>query len=231
MKFNTTQYLYFEHYDILSIIYDNKNINFIFRNSKIYTENENFCTQQDSEYFIGSIKNYISLYKDRILKHINFIKNYEKIFIDDSYESKFIKKYHVKKYAYTNLIREFSDFKEALELCFNEQNFLKQLLKPIINELKIYKDELSDNLAVLNDIYAHVISIRNDKITKDIYILTLASTIFLPLNLVTGFFGMNTKGMFFDSFENGTSIVFYIIICIVILLISIWIIRGYRDRN
>ncbi|WP_428840624.1 CorA family divalent cation transporter [Campylobacter sputorum] len=93
----------------------------------------------------------------------------------------------------TNFLRKFADFTEALELCFNEQSFLKKQLKPIINELKIYKDELKDNLARLDDIYAHIISLRNDRITKDIYILTLASTIFLPLNLVTGFFWYEYK--------------------------------------
>ncbi|MBE7358386.1 hypothetical protein CSPB12327_06850 [Campylobacter sp. RM12327] len=100
----------------------------------------------------------------------------------------------------------------------------------MINELKIYKDELKDNLSRLDDIHAHIISLRNDRITKDIYILTLASTIFLPLNLVTGFFGMNTKGMFFNKFENGTTIVAFIIICIVILLISIWIIKRHKNN-
>ncbi|WP_220271880.1 hypothetical protein [Campylobacter sputorum] len=41
---------------------------------------------------------------------------------------------------------------------------------------------------------------------------------------------MNTNGMFFNKFENGTTIVAFIIICIVFLLISIWLIRWCKNK-
>lgn len=231
MKFNSTQYLYFDYYDMLSIITSQSSVNFIFVKSQIYIENDDFCTLVDKDFFVTNLKKYIAMYKEKSLKYTKFIGSYEKVLIDNSYVSKFTQKYHTKKYEITNFLRKFSDFIEALELCFNEQSFLKKQLKPIINELNIYKDELKDTLLRLNDIYAHIISIRNDKITKNIYILTLASAIFLPLNLITGFFGMNTKGMFLDKYENGTFIVACIIICIVSLLIVIWIIKEYRNKT
>lgn len=44
-----------------------------------------------------------------------------------------------------------------------------------------------------------------------IYILTIISAVFLPLNLVVGFFGMNTSGLpFTDSETNGTLNVVYL---------------------
>ncbi|WP_052137711.1 CorA family divalent cation transporter [Campylobacter sputorum] len=193
MKFSSTQYLYFDHYDMLSIVTSESSVNFIFVKSQIYTEDENFCTIVDKEFFILALKRYVSTYKEKSSKYTKFVENHEKIFIDNSYDAKFSRKYHTKKYEITNFLRKFADFTEALELCFNEQSFLKKQLKPIINELKIYKDELKDNLSRLYDIHAHIISLRNDRITKDIYILTLASTIFLPLNLVTGFFWYEYK--------------------------------------
>ena len=36
------------------------------------------------------------------------------------------------------------------------------------------------------------------------FILTIISAIFLPLNLVVGFFGMNTSGLPFTEGNNGT---------------------------
>ena len=60
----------------------------------------------------------------------------------------------------------------------------------------------------VEDIYSFIQSDKNDKINKNIYLLTLLSALFLPLNFITGFFGMNTNGMFLSSFKDGTFIVF-----------------------
>jgi hypothetical protein len=43
---------------------------------------------------------------------------------------------------------------------------------------------------------------------NNIYALTILSGIFLPLNLVVGFFGMNTEGLFFANNALGT---FYVV--------------------
>lgn len=44
---------------------------------------------------------------------------------------------------------------------------------------------------------------------KNIYLLTVLSGIFLPLNLIVGFFGMNTEGLLFKDDPNGTTYVLY----------------------
>lgn len=44
----------------------------------------------------------------------------------------------------------------------------------------------------------------NEKMNRLIYLLTVISAIFLPLNLVVGFFGMNTGGLPFAQSESGT---------------------------
>jgi len=44
----------------------------------------------------------------------------------------------------------------------------------------------------------------NEKMNRMIYLLTIISAIFLPLNLVVGFFGMNTGGLPFSHDDNGT---------------------------
>ena len=44
----------------------------------------------------------------------------------------------------------------------------------------------------------------NEKMNRMVYLLTVISAIFLPLNLAVGFFGMNTSGLPFTSGSNGT---------------------------
>ncbi len=70
----------------------------------------------------------------------------------------------------------------------------------------------------------HIYSIRsalvNEKTTKVMYTLTIISAIFLPLNLLVGFFGMNTQGLYFSSDPNGTVIVTFIL-AITIFLMSL----------
>lgn len=60
-------------------------------------------------------------------------------------------------------------------------------------------------LSKLDYLYNFYNARANDKMNKMIYILTIISAIFLPLNLLVGFFGMNTSGLPFTTPEtNGT---------------------------
>ena len=44
----------------------------------------------------------------------------------------------------------------------------------------------------------------NEKMNRLIYLLTIISAVFLPLNLAVGFFGMNTGGLPFTEGSSGT---------------------------
>ena len=59
-------------------------------------------------------------------------------------------------------------------------------------------------LSKLDDLYSFYNAKSNDKMNRMIYILTIISAIFLPLNLVVGFFGMNTSGLPFSQGSLGT---------------------------
>jgi magnesium transporter len=63
----------------------------------------------------------------------------------------------------------------------------------------------------LDTIHNYYNSVKNDKLNKNIYFLTLISGIFLPLNLIVGFFGMNTENLFFKDHPQGTLFVVYIL--------------------
>jgi magnesium transporter len=58
-----------------------------------------------------------------------------------------------------------------------------------------------DKLDNLYDFYRAKV---DEKMNKNVYYLTIISGIFLPLTLLTGFFGMNTGGLPFTDDPNGT---------------------------
>ena len=58
---------------------------------------------------------------------------------------------------------------------------------------------------------------------RNLFVLTILTTLLLPATLVTGFFGMNTKGMFFAESDNAT--LFAAFFCCLASAIVYWIIR------
>jgi magnesium transporter len=79
------------------------------------------------------------------------------------------------------------------------------------------------NLSKLDEIYNFYHTIKTEKLNKNIYFLTVISAIFLPLNLLVGFFGMNTGGMFFAQDIYGTTIVFTILVTITVLCTAVFL--------
>ena len=66
---------------------------------------------------------------------------------------------------------------------------------------------MSEYAVRIEDIYQFIQGLKNDKISRNIYILTIISSLLLPLNFITSFFGMNTTGLFLSDSAHGTLIV------------------------
>ncbi|EDZ63108.1 Mg2+ transporter protein, CorA-like protein [Sulfurimonas gotlandica GD1] len=71
-------------------------------------------------------------------------------------------------------------------------------------------------LSKLDYLYSFYNAKSNEKMNRMLYILTIISAIFLPLNLVVGFFGMNTSSLPFTQAPSGT---YYAISIMMTLLI------------
>lgn len=71
--------------------------------------------------------------------------------------------------------------------------------------------------ARMDSLHHYYASIKSDKLNKTLLALTLISGVFLPLNLIVGFFGMNTEGLFFKDSPQGTQLVLMILVGIVFL--------------
>lgn len=81
----------------------------------------------------------------------------------------------------------------------------------------------------LDYLYSFYTARINDKMNHLIYTLTIISAIFLPLNLIVGFFGINTSGLPFTGGTSGTLGVVTIIIFV--SLLSVLFINFVRKRG
>lgn len=79
-------------------------------------------------------------------------------------------------------------------------------------------------LSKLDYLYSFYNAKSNDKINKMIYILTVISSIFLPLNLVVGFFGMNTSSLPFSSGNYGTYYAIALMATLVVITSAIFLV-------
>ena len=87
-------------------------------------------------------------------------------------------------------------------------------------------------LSKLDYIYSFYTARTNEKMNKMIYILTIISAVFLPLNLVVGFFGMNTSGLPLVGGSDGTLRVTLIIASLFVItsaVVYLW--KGKTDKS
>lgn len=218
VKISTTKYTYglesskLEIYNFINLTKSE----FVFKESLIYKDNLPLSEDE----FIKELKIYLGIYKEAMQEYIDYVEENEILFKNPNLSNEFIKEYSIKKYNLKKLYSNITSFYNSLEVTANEQIWLKKRLKFAIHESKILCDTIKELILSLDEINSFINSIENGKITKSIYMLTFVSTIFLPLNLITGFFGMNTGGLFLSTNPYGSLIVFGLIIVVIILILT-----------
>lgn len=86
-----------------------------------------------------------------------------------------------------------------------------------VHDVRFSQSSAQGGLTRLDNLHHYYSSIKNDKLNRNIYLLTVLSGVFLPLNLIVGFFGMNTEGLFFKENPQGTMYVVYTLSSILFL--------------
>ena len=101
-------------------------------------------------------------------------------------------------------------------------------LKQKISRLEVYSGRISQ---IISEIRSEGESLQLDKENKTMEFLTVITTIFLPLTLLTGWYGMNWKGMKELAWKWG----YIAFICVSIAIVAFEIIyffkRGYFKRR
>ena len=85
-----------------------------------------------------------------------------------------------------------------------------------------------DKLNNLHDFYR---TKTDEKMNRNVYYLTIISGIFLPLTLITGFFGMNTGGLPWTNNPNGTLyVIIFSLISEILFLILFFALLNFKNR-
>ncbi|WP_297879929.1 CorA family divalent cation transporter [uncultured Campylobacter sp.] len=210
-KRSVSGYYYAEDREYVYFVTDaprEQNYRFIFDAGAIYLQEGAAEPRLSSEAeFFAVVKKILAQYRDKILEHSAELENYEKIYTRRGDFSKFMKRHSVLKYEIRKFQNKISHFYEALLICGNEQPALKKRLKNYAYEAGVFKGVMSEYAVRIEDIYQFIQGLKNDKISRNIYILTIISSLLMPLNFITSFFGMNTTGLFLSGSAHGTLIV------------------------
>ena len=101
-------------------------------------------------------------------------------------------------------------------------------LKQKISRLEVYSGRISQ---IISEIRSEGESLQLDKENKTMEFLTVITTIFLPLTLLTGWYGMNWKGMKELDWKWGYLVFIGVSIAIVAFEIIYFLKRGYFKKR
>lgn len=189
-----------------------KSLGFILTEEKSYFYNRELGALEELNKHFMSIHSIIDKITDKLLKA--FIEYQEKIvdmeeqlYANDT-NSNFLNEWLSIKLDIlriervllrtTNTVRQFSNFYKESE------NFPSNSYSDIYEHMERAMRSATLQLSKLDYLYSFYNAKTNDRMNKMIYILTIISAIFLPLNLMVGFFGMNTTFLPFSEGSYGT---------------------------
>ena len=213
----------------------------------VIKENSAYIYEREKETFnhFGSINDINSFLEEKTHKLITQIQHYhfeieqlEESLYDDNVSKMFMQKWlsYKKDVSLINRLAFHSIFAYELFLKHfkekineNELNFTDVLEH--FNRLKDLSFAAMEKLDNLYDFYRAKV---DEKMNKNMYYLTIISGIFLPLTLITGFFGMNSGGLPFVNDSQGTlkvviiSIILELMFIIPFIMLNIQKIKKYK---
>lgn len=221
--------IFFQHedYDMVILRFPSiKNINdieyfseaFIITNDSYYHYNKSdstFYDLGDIQAFYKKIDTLVNNTMKLLNQYMETIENIE----DKIYEGESIKQFNQKWFINkNNLIRINRVLTKASEVFATilftykkEDDFLQHHFEDINEHINRVLRNSGHLLEKLDSIYSFHLTQTNEQMNKIIYILTLLSGIFLPLNLIVGFFGMNTTSLPFTQGDGGTYNVIFLL--------------------
>jgi magnesium transporter len=87
--------------------------------------------------------------------------------------------------------------------------------KEIVSKIHFTQSKVKDEVSRLDTLHHYYTSIKGDRLNRSLFLLTIISGLFLPLNLVVGFFGMNTENLYLAGNSQGTNTVTIILLSII----------------
>jgi magnesium transporter len=149
---------------------------------------------------------------------LEYLQIFEEI-EDQFYTGKTIKNFNKQWFEYKNTIvrvnrvlsKAIEAFQKLLAIYKKEEDFLERNFEDLQEHLNRAYRNSGFLLEKLDALYNFHLTQTNEQMNRIVYVLTLLSGIFLPLNLIVGFFGMNTTSLPFTTIEGGTYNVIFLL--------------------
>ena len=184
---------------------------YAFENEQIFEFYANNFTQIDSSQLTERLKSLVDEVRSNLTHYQSLIERKENAILQGKHIAKFFQKSFVLKQKLNKALNFCTQSNEALNLLASEQAFLKKNLRLLIFATKMLEKNAKELIYRLDGLYTLINSIKSERLNQNIYVLSIISTIVLPLNLIVGFFGMNTGGLFLQDSTYGSLIVLGVI--------------------
>lgn len=141
----------------------------------------------------------------------DYLQKIEKI-EDVFYSGKAIKNFNQQWFLYKNemvrsnrLLNKAQEvMQEILTVYKNDPDYLERHFEDLYEHIQRSYRNSGFILEKLDALYSFNLTQNNEQMNRIMYVLTILSGIFLPLNLIVGFFGMNTTDLPFTNEAMGT---------------------------
>lgn len=184
---------------------------FVITEDKYYfydRQNDQFKDLVDIKGFYKLLDRSIDITMKIITDYLEKIENIEDIFYEGNTIKNFNKQWFVFKNDLVRINRVlFKSIETMGDLIYNykrEEDYLHRNFEDINEHIQRAHRNSGLLLEKLDALYNFHLTKTNEQMNHIVYILTLLSGIFLPLNFIVGFFGMNTTSLFFTEGSNGT---------------------------
>ncbi len=122
----------------------------------------------------------------------------------------------IENYYYRNVVV----YREFLRKSSAHFKDLSDEFKDIEENIQFQSTNVQTLKTRLDGLHHYYDSIKHDRLNKTLLTLTVISGVFLPLNLIVGFFGMNTPGLYFGDSPDGTRNVVVLLGAVIIVCLT-----------
>lgn len=224
---------------IISKDLSSKSIGFVITptSSYQYSSEESIFSEFDNRF--TSVHKILDRHIDKLLKSFNryqdLIEQMEENLYANKIDKDFMKQWLDLKKDISMVeritFRTSSKIQDMIESYENEEEFPINSYIDLHEHMERISRSSTFFLSKLDYFYSFYKSRTDEKMNSLIYTLTIISAIFLPLNLLVGYFGMNTSGLPFSAGDFGTLNVTLVMTLLVLITVSIIYFVQKKNRS
>jgi len=187
-------------------------LRFIMYEDKVFIYDDSINDLKELGDGFESLYRIVDKMTDDFMKSIDYYidqtTNFEESLFDRSFSSDFIENWFLIKKDLNRIERFFIPALKATDELINfykdKYDFHEVSFLDIKEHLERSQRFCLLNINKMDEIYAFHASLKSEQMNRILFILAIVSTVFLPLNFIVSFFGINTGGLFFSNDPDGT---------------------------